>query len=819
MRHTHLVLFGSCAVIAGACSNPTPPPAPSAFDRPESVTFFCWDRDRDLAVPLEDCAPEEGSEAGAPPAPLELHGAVTQTTTGEVAAVQITGDDDHPPGPIDTDVRVPGFTFAAVGEVPSGVVTPRSDPAFTYVISRGSATLHVVETASFRRGLGARVTLVEAPGGGPFFGAGARPTSVALTPGEDALVVTVTEQLDAATGERLAGEVWIVPIDRDTIGEPVRIALAADVPAAVDLTAVPEDQRPPAYELVCGVSPVRPEPAPPREPVTAGALPAPWAIAIDAERGLAIVSDTVLPVLHVIDLETQAEAETVNVGVPTRDIALTPRVPATLRGTTPTERFLYAIDDLDGSVLAVDLTDPARGSYGAVLTVSAAGAPDRLRVPFRAIALDVASLGYDEDAIELCDDASDLSPRALRGVFLTVATMDGRVRVYDVFDLDATCRGPRTCRGEGPEGDSDDQIVAIGRHRPRLDAFVRADEGVRVSEGPTWTVGATTATVTPEGSGGATVPTLETVECPDGLAPVFPSGGEGARVCAVTDPWSATSERYTFTWEGAIPFTTTSGGNFVEGEDVIEVRFDPCARGVLGASDVPASGELAGYAGDVVAITGELPPSLGEEERAACEELVELTAAGESAPVLLPILSAATRPEGARETYPGRLRVGDPIGGGFDLAAVRRCFPELLRLEVRVSGAFLATSTRAGFRSAVVRGDDGTCGVDPAALAAGQRGRAFLGEPFVTPDLAIHLEGEAPVGEPPVLQLVVGDVPGQLSFDIGFDAGNMTDLTSLLAEVVFNDVDERLYVVDQARRGLVRLDLSDPSSPFEAIFR
>src|SRR5690606_15191878 len=103
----------------GACSNPPPPPVPAAFDRPESLSFFCWDRDRGQAVSLDQCAPD--SDEGAPRAPFELHGVVTQTTTGEVAAVQITGDDDHPPGPIDSDVRVPGFTFAAVGEVPSAV--------------------------------------------------------------------------------------------------------------------------------------------------------------------------------------------------------------------------------------------------------------------------------------------------------------------------------------------------------------------------------------------------------------------------------------------------------------------------------------------------------------------------------------------------------------------------------------------------------------------------------------------------------------------------------------------------------------------------
>lgn len=809
MRRFFLLFFVGAL---GACSNPPAPPLPAAFDRPESVSFFCWDRARGQPVALSECAPQADSgdedDDGAPRAPFELHGVVTQTTTGEVAAVQITGDDDHPPGPIDSDVRVPGFTFAVVGEVPSAVATPSRRPEFTYVISRGSGSLHVIETASFRRGLGASVT-EKLRDGGPFFGRGARPVAMELTPNEDALVVAVPVLYDDA-GAQLPGEIWIVPIDGADVGDPVRIPLRADLPPPVDLTALADDEQPPVYELRCQVGdPIERAPVPPRTPASDGALPAPSAIAIDAERGWAVVSDTALPILHVIDLDARAELEPINVAVPTRDVALTPPVPATAADTRATERFIYAIQDDDGSVLAVDYSDPARATFGAVLTVSASEPRDRLTLPVPATAVEVATPAYDPASIVLCRDSTSTDPASLHGVFLAVAGLDGRVRIFDVFDLDLPCRG-RDCPVPDPiQAQADDEAVAIGRHQPRIASFLEPDDLPRVVEGPTWDVGAIESTVGRDGGGVPGVPVLAAIECPEGLGRVFPDR-DAARVCAVTDPWRARSRRFTFAWEGAL---VSVGATFAPDADAIDVGLDPCARGILGADDVPARGELAGYDGDVVAITGELPPSLSEEERERCEPLVQQTSAGETRPVRLRVLSAVRTGERT-----GRLFVGAPLdAAGFDVDDVRACFPELLRVEVRVSGAFLASASGDRVRHAVTGAVGDACAIDPARLARGDRARAFPGETFVTPEIAIRFDS-APAVERPVLELVVGNVPPVLAYDIGFDDRNRP-VSSLLVELVQNEVDDRLYVVDQATRGLVRLDLTDAKNPLEAFFQ
>lgn len=829
---TRVLVYGwpLLALMLGGCDD-QPAPAPTrALERPESVSFFCWDRTTREPVELERCLPdpdtadeEDTDVAPASPAePFELHAAVTQTATGEVAAIQVTGDREHPAGVIDSDVRIPLFTFAPVGDLPSAVVTPSDDPTFTYVVSRGSSELHVIETSSFRNGLGAVVRAVERDGGPFFLGPGSRPdggmppsdgglpadgggmdggapsaspvgrpSAMVLNPDEDELIIAVPE----------FGEVWFVPIDGGTVGDPIRVPLTTTVPAPVDLTAIPAGDRPPTYQVTCETSVLDPEPVAPRDPITLGPTPRPWALAVDADNGRVLVADRALPVIHAIDLETHTEVTGINVGTPTRAVVLTPPVPARSGDTERTDRFLYAVDETNNSVLAVDYTD-TRASFGAVLTVSSNAPQDRLAVPFPARAIEVATPAWPETGGLPACDPEEVSPAVLRGVFLAVATTDGRVRIFDIFDLDAPCRGV-TCGG-GSEVDSEDEVVAIGRHRPRIGAFIEADEPVDLDPPPTWNVSGATSIVDDEsGSAGDRVPGLVDLDaCPDGLGPVF-GDSDAIFVCAVTDPWAATSQQYVATWEGSLPSTTMTGASFDPAEPAVDVRFNPCELGVLGSANVPDSGELGNYGGDVVAITSPLPPSTAEDER--CRSLVQVTDAGQTSPVLIPLISASA--ESARPTYAGRLVLGERTAdGAFTLEEVRACFPELVELEVRARGVFVVQSSRAGFRHAVVSGSDGVCEMDPAAVARGENGRAFPGRLFQTPEVAFQLD-DSPAPDGARLSFTTADVPLPLAFDISFDASSMTDVPSLIADLEFNEIDQRLYVVEQASRGLVRVDL------------
>jgi hypothetical protein len=802
-------LCASLALAALACSPPPPPAPPASFDRPESLAFFCWDKSAQAVTTIANCTPEEPASGeedfGRPPEPFEMHAVVAQTGTGEAAVVQLTGDDDNdPPGIVDSDVRLPGFTFAAVGDVPAAVVTPRGDPSFTYVVSRGSSAIHVVDTASFRSGLGALVETYEA--GGEHLETESRPAAMVLTPQEDALLIALPE----------LGQIARVAIVGRELAPAEFFDLAVDIPAPVDASALAPGELPPEYAYTCSLDAALRTPPilPPRAAeAPVDARPIPWAFAVDEETGVVLVADRGLPIIHVIDPTTMTELDPIVVSVPTRDLAITPRVPALPAQTERTERFVYAIDETDGSVLAVDYTDPARGSYGAVLAVNIAEPFDRLDVPFPARALEVVTPGYAPAGdLSFCTSPSEAGPGSLHGVFLAVATTEGRVRFFDVFDLDTSCRGVG-CATAG-SAETEDSIVAIGRHRPRIGEYV--DEGVIVTPDPTWeSEGAGSSNIEENGAASdpGLYPALVPVTCPDRLGRVFPSSGDSTYICAVTDPWAATGQTITFSYEAPIPGTRTSGANLDESSAFIEVRFDPCALGVLGSEDAPSTGYLAGYPGDLIAITGELPPSVPEELEDECETIVQQTPSGSTTPVLLPLLAAESDPADGRPSYSGRLRVGDPVDElgnptGVPLAMLRQCFPELLEIEVRSRGSFIVESTALdGFDHPIVRGADARCTVDAARVDAGHLGRAFFDEPYVSPYVIVAFGPRPASVERPILEIPVGRVPAVLFFDPSVSPSS--DVPSLLAELRYNTVDERLYVVDQARVGLVRLRLSD----------
>src|SRR5690606_14725242 len=144
--------------------------------------------------------------------------------------------------------------------------------------------------------------------------------------------------------------------------------------------------------------------------------------------------------------------------------------------------------------------------FGAVLTVSAREPRDRLALAVPATALAVATPAYDPASVVLCDNASSTDPASLHGVFLAVAGLDGRVRIFDVFDLDLPCRG-RDCPSRDPiMARQRDEVVAIGRHQPRVGVFLEDDDLPRVTDGPTWDVGVTESSVNDQGGGVPGVP-------------------------------------------------------------------------------------------------------------------------------------------------------------------------------------------------------------------------------------------------------------------------------------------------------------------------
>lgn len=845
------------------CTNGVATSAPRAFNRPARMAFVCFDVSDSTsprAVPLAECQPTayavdtSGRQTFA--TNRLLHALVTQTTRGEVAAVDLTNR-----RVLDSDSQIPGATFVPVGELPTDIVVPERNPNCAWVASAGDRTISSIPAPRFRpehdRGIPDYITQVRLPG---------RPGDLMLSADETTLWVALP---DLGAVARLA----IDPVSCVS-GAPDVIELTADVPAPV----LPQPGA--DYRRVCPEDLDVAEPATlvPSDPLFMEA-PRPTALeidhgAVDSGDEILLVADSALPLIHRVDMRLGVELAPLAVGAPIRDLALTPWVPDSDDLADPTvSRFLYAIDDTDGTILAVDYGDPSDAGFGAVLPVDGAQSlrPNRMPIPVGARAIDILTPGYQVDAIDprvptasaddvydgLCrvdQDREDPLPRpsTLRGVFLSMAMADGTVRIADIYDLDAPCRGrafgagvpvgdPLTC---GSPNLASDTNVYIRRHRLRAGVFLT--NLASVFDGPTFVVNGANLRVSREGSGGPT-PLLAPTTCPAGMGTIFPSAlieGESTRICSQLDPFAAAAETWVAGWQGALPATAGSGGNFEDvGDEVhLEVRTDLCARGVLSveaAAAVPADQPETGYVGDVVAITTPIDPDVLQFDP-TCQGVVGTSSAGGTAqPILIPITRAFSRPAGLIEPYVGRLvlaadapiidaATGLPRSNGTTLADARRCLrssvvdgvvvdgrEELVSYDIRARRAYTVSGSRTGFLHRIVAGADGVCALD-ATLPVTRNGRAFHEVPFENPRIAFLISLLAADVTPPgvgtELRFRIGIVDSrfgsvsdaQLRVDLG-DGGNNFRLLTLPSEVRWNDLNQHLFVLDPERRGLVEI--------------
>lgn len=685
---TRLVLALLALALAAACSDPRPPPQPASFSRPTDVDFVCVSHGR-VVVSLHHCDDDDANHA--------LHAVVTQSARGEVAAVNLESQRI-----LDNRREVPGYTFVPAGELPIAVVVPKHTPEFTYVANYGSRDIHVLRTAvlvslSSEAPLAQRVDLsIEADGGA----AGGAPTDMILTPDQDALLVTLPD----------LGQVLRLPLlDDGLIDEDAITTLQMPLDAPVAAAPVEVDE---TYSLLCGYErPAVPAVAP-QLALPAATAARPVALTIDRScDGTAcaprvLVADEALPVLHVIDLAALAAGGSallapIATGAPTRAVVVTPRVPKFSyeapigRGTDETDDhraerearderqgqstyFVYAIDATDGSVialendqvLAVNHDSHARADRVPVAGRDLAATPNALALEVVTPLFDLEgdfdqqvlpnedSSQIDDDAELFCTDANheEITPRRLRGVFLTVAMGDGTVRVIDVHDMELG-----VCRSCPSDIEGEIGAPVLMRHHPRLTTnFVSPTASDREQlkpfaralyqvEGVTFPLRANGTTSTPDAPG------LECIACDDGRRQAFPDpedqelsdggiedsgvdGGErdagvtnagaldagavqddaersctaerSALVCATPDPWVLTPEELVFVFEATIPSTQGGDGRFALPGDadnqtgalelIGNIAF--CNAGVLGASDIAAARDEASCHPDTLSV-------------------------------------------------------------------------------------------------------------------------------------------------------------------------------------------------------------------------
>lgn len=801
-----------CAFLA-ACTQAPNIPAPRAFNRPARIELVCFSGDSPVA--LSECEP--GSD-GVVPTGRTLLALVPQQTRGEVAAVELSSD---PPRVIDSDRRVPGFTFVEVGEVPTAIAVSRRNPACTWVANRGSADISAVQTARFRE-----ESLVMAEPTAPLpldtDGRTGRPHAMVihddgavrelyLTLPEDGVIARVPVTMD---GEDCAfGAIEIItglpevpeppagPSTDPTLA-PIETQDAATLATctAAELS-VPELAVPPADVAV--------EPLPAELPP-----PAPTEIVVerdDAGEAVALlIGDSARPVIYRYDLAARAFSGSLRTDGPIRDLTLTASVPDVVGGEA-TRRYVYAIDERDGSVMVIDYLT------GHVVPVGPELSGRPLRLPFRAPARAIEAIDR-RDTGGVCDADPVPAADVLRGVFVSVALSDGSVRFVDILDEDAVCRSGASCqeRFVGAQ-----QYSFIRRHRPRLTN--RIIEPVSLVEVPSVTLDQVTLRYGVDGtaSGEEPVPDLVPVDCGEGegLGPVF--GAPDALICAIVDPWAAQPESWNITWEGTIPQTASIAGSFVDlgdGRVALDTRLPLCDRGVLGpegAAGLSPDAPEAGYPGDLVAITSELPDASAMLPE--CRALAGLeegeTTSGEA--LLIALDEVLVGPmSGAGEPYESRLvlrldaEVRDVERGptGFTVADLVRCYAdELVSFEVRTRERFAVLGSRTGLAHRVVTDEaTGHCVVDESQPAT-EHGRAELGVPFS--NVALRFELAYPGARPPRIgelqvSFDVGDVPTPLLLDIGAPSGSGGRALTLPVELTFSELTDKLYILDELRRGL-----------------
>ncbi len=492
LRHpvlaTRLAWLLPLALWASSCSQTATNVPVRSLEQSGRVSFICLGPDAEaLPAPIEACTSSDFAET------YHLYALVTQTGRGEVALIDLTEG-----SVVDLDPSMPGYNFLPTGAQPVDIVsTPGSAASF---VAAGEANKYAIYVLPSRSILDPAPTLTS-------FAACALPSA----PGRMAIVTSAVQGSSAATcdgtlhadvphdngdlslesspsGARKLivtmperGELAV--IDAQQLLDQPRgsfdackfervIKLRVDLPAVLPRQRTPEGGWAPGVDAngdACVFSSAD-EITPP-----AKIEPHPVSLEIDKETGLAYLADDAAPVIHVVDLSDPCSPTERSPLLPmsavdpyrvvrTRELAVSPT-------TTDGRKFVYAIDQREGSIMVFDVsldsTDrtPLMNPYP---DRNPFQAPDRISfaVPVKTLAfalrdepiadptsgVQVSGVKCDPDVNSsslgtLFQSSSDYStgagPDLLRGIFGCAVLTNGQVVVIDVDDFDAACRRPR----------------------------------------------------------------------------------------------------------------------------------------------------------------------------------------------------------------------------------------------------------------------------------------------------------------------------------------------------------------------------------------
>lgn len=774
------VLSLLAALALTACGQDPIVVAPRSFERPGRMAFACLDISQTPAAarPLEDCrADADGNLDDG----LALHVFVVQSTRGEVGAVDVTNR-----VLLDSDPTIPGYNFLPTGEFPVDIAIPKTplegdEQIYAYVANYGSRDIYAMPVTRFRSRLDIADTEFER------IALPAAPSAMALSPNGKHLIVTLPSEGALLEVPLLAG---------GTFGTPRTIALLGDVGEAP--APILEGS---TFERICTTERIASFDEAATRPQPAAGTPSPLDVVLDTagETPELLVTDGVLPIVHRFAFDENdslvEESSPITVDSPLTTLALTPPVPRSAIDPSLV-RYAYAIDR-DARVLAIRWDGEAAGSSVVVAPATENGAD---RVSFDALATSLSVISVDYDAASptgnLCapGDGRTVGPANLRGVFVGVTLTDGTLRILDVYDLDAACRGAEGECADAPGVNSSDSVTYIRRHMPRVGGIVQKRLGL--SSAPLFFATASQWSVDVQGATNPeAVPDLVSLgdDCGSSrLLQAFPPIGEGEpRICVLADAWNLRGQRWAARYQG----NYASGFSGTLSEDG-EVTTTPglCARGLMSRATTEAASEAAPerrLAGDLLVVTSNPLPSMKDD--------AECVPYRSEDPITNTTRSVAFRVDGA---FDDRIVIGEMVGRGDltdtqrSIAGVLRCYGSRIVFALAPENAYAVIGESIGFVHRVHANDSNECVVDET-LDVRRQGRAVQGARFENFQFAFELSTTSTTPSDTRLEFATGNLPSVLGVDVGM----------LPVSASYSPYDSRLYVVDSAQRGLVQVGL------------
>ncbi len=782
-----------CFLTLGACSNSGSSATLASLERSGKLALFCAEvQEADTSsnqafdvvlegfLPLAACAiePENEGDVGVEDE-AHLLGATTQTETGEVAAVDFTRAVI-----LNTNQTVPGATYFAVGEQPTGLQISRFDPTFAYVSSSTSRTVEAVPTDEL---LLLTAQTVDSPLVPVEQGFADGPADLALY--EQVSCLGLAGCSGAEKLEDIAIDARWLYVALPELGQIAQVQVTGEVGQQQKLEAASFFTLPTQTCETLTMVPAEPSTlensyvrvCPTKRVVktvqttlrcTDGPLDGPRPASLTVDYGqpddddddYLLVADANQPVIHRFKLGLggiEAELAPIPSGTPTLQTSVTPLVPEKYedyeqpnQAVEAIKRYLYAIDKVDGSILAISYDSPDSPEFGAVLPVlsgvtsraneESVESRDRIRFsPSEVLAIEVITPFYDlepsdagpnEFLTSLCDpndeeEADEVSrdPGRLKGVFLAVSKSNGTLEFVDVYDQNATCRvcgdPDRTPADETIGGD----LTSIRRHRFRVGNLPSSDIGL--SGTPQLQFSTSPGTLDDDGQplssdgpglcplgcaldedadGPCACADESDSQCPTSMVELWPTDENDPSevsdntlptlICANTQAWAQRNQVWEAVWNGAIPNTQGGLGVFtkesragVRGNWMLADDSQFCRAGVLGEiSELP---------------TGDPDVPLVSY---AGDQLVitsDLPAKKEDRPECSDFLDNADdfedRPIAFRivSAFSDQLELGEPTNPDldYDFDKVLFCFDQLVEYEVWTYDAYSVTGGATGF--------------------------------------------------------------------------------------------------------------------------